>query len=431
MAKPRHIDVVKAYLNADIDEEIFVYPPSDPNEEFFVGKPVFKLKKALYGLKQSAYLWNRAISNYLRYELGFQRHRTEPCLFSKTDYCPERGPLETNILVYVDDLIIAFQCIVLRDHYVSSISERYNTTDEGDLNEYLGVNISFDFKNDKRKCRLDQTKYIEKKLKEFGMTNCRGAVTPLTRGVKFSSLEPLGRIDFPYRQMLGSLIHAMNWTHPDLAYSINMLSRFAASPTIRATKEITRVFQYLKATKDLQLTYDVDTDTASDWYNYRVISYTDADFAGCLDTGRSITSYLTYMGPALLSWRSRRQSIVAQSSTEAEYVAMNEGYGSILEYEHTLRDDYYLLFVDKPIMYVDNQSAIGIVVDDSALQRSRQFRVIHHRLHDAIAQHDLMILKIDSNRNHADIGTKSLDGPDHSRHLIGLGLIAPHDDEFN
>jgi hypothetical protein len=194
MAKPRHIDVVKAYLNADIDEEIFVYPPSDPNEEFFVGKPIFKLQKALYGLKQSAYLWNRAISNYLRYELGFQKHRTEPCLFSKTDYCPERGPLETNILVYVDDLIIASQCIVLRDHYVSSISERYNTTDEGDLNEYLGVNISFDFKNDKRKCRLDQTKYIEKKLKEFGMTNCRGAV-------KFSSLEPPGRIDFPYRQM--------------------------------------------------------------------------------------------------------------------------------------------------------------------------------------------------------------------------------------
>ena len=56
MAKPRHIDVVKAYLNADIDEEILCYPPSDPNEEFFTGKPVFKLQKALYGLKQSAYL---------------------------------------------------------------------------------------------------------------------------------------------------------------------------------------------------------------------------------------------------------------------------------------------------------------------------------------------------------------------------------------
>ena len=110
---------------------------------------------------------------------------------------------------------------------------------------------------------------------------------------------------------------------------------------------------------------------------------------------------------------------------------MNEGYGSILEYEHIMKDDYYLQFIDKPIMYVDNQSAIGIVVDDSALQRSRQFRVIHHRLHDAIAQHDLIILKIDSHQNHADIGTKSLDGPDHNRHLIGLGLIAPHDDDFN
>ena len=263
------------------------------------------------------------------------------------------------------------------------------------------------------------------------MSNCKGAVTPLTRGVRFSSMETLGRIDFPYRQMLGSLIHAMNWTRPDLAYAINMLSRFAATPTLRATREITRVFQYLSSTADLQLTYTIEGSDLADMYNYRMISYTDADFAGCLDTGRSITSYLTYMGPALLAWRSRRQNIVAQSSTESEYVAMNEGYGSLLEYEHIMKHDYYLQFIDKPIMYVDNQSAIGIVVDDAALQRSRQFRVIHHRLHDAIAQHDLIILKIDSRQNHADIGTKSLDGPDHNRHLIGLGLIAPHDDDFN
>ena len=154
--------------------------------------------------------------------------------------------------------------------------------------------------------------------------------------------------------MLGSLIHAMNWTRPDLAYAINMLSRFSVTPTLRATKEITRVFQYLSSTGDLQLTYVVEASDAADMYNYRIISYTDSDFAGCFDTGRSIASYLTFMGPALLSWRSRRQNIVAQSSTEAEYFAMNEGYGSILEYEHIMKDDYYLDFIDKPIMYVDN-----------------------------------------------------------------------------
>jgi hypothetical protein len=56
MEKPRHIDVVKAYLNTDIDEEILCYPPSDLNEEFFVGRPMFKLQKTLYGLKQNVYL---------------------------------------------------------------------------------------------------------------------------------------------------------------------------------------------------------------------------------------------------------------------------------------------------------------------------------------------------------------------------------------
>jgi hypothetical protein len=135
------------------------------------------------------------------------------------------------------------------------------------------------------------------------------------------------------------------------------------------------------------------------------------------------------MGPALLMWRSRRQTIVAQSSCEAEYAAMNEAYGSIIELEHVIRDDYHMTFYDTPIIYADNQASIGIVINQAALDRSRQFRVIHHRLHDAIERRDLMIVKINSSRNHADIGTKSLDGPDHHRHVSGLGLTSPYDSD--
>ena len=429
MGVPRHIDVVKAYLNADIDEDTFCCPPSDPDSVFFKGQPVFKLRKALYGLKQSAYLWNQMITKYLVEEAGFRKHRMEPCLFSRRDRIDEGDYLETNVLVYVDDLIVASQSQELRDRIVEMISEKFNTTDEGDLSEYLGVSIRFDYKDNRRKCFLDQTKYIERKLKEFGMSNCRGAVTPLTRGVRFSNQEPLGRIDFPYRQILGSLIHAMNWTRPDLAYSINMLSRYAANPTLRATSEIIRVLRYLQLTKHLQLTYDVDPDPQADIHNFRLVAYSDSDYAGCLDTGRSVTSYLTFMGPALLMWRSRRQTIVAQSSCEAEYAAINEAYGSIIELEHVIRDDYHMTFYDTPIIYADNQASIGIVVNQAALDRSRQFRVIHHRLHDAIERRDLMIVKIDSSRNHADIGTKSLDGPDHHRHVSGLGLTSPYDSD--
>jgi hypothetical protein len=241
MGVPRHIDVVKAYLNAEIDEDTYCHPPSDPDGMFFKGKPVFKLRKALYGLKQSAYLWNQMITTYLVEEAGFRKHRLEPCLFSRRDRTDKYDYLETNILVYVDDLIVASQSLELRDQIVDMISRRFNTTDEGDLSEYLGVSIRFDYKDDRKKCHFDQSKYIEKKLKEFGMSDCRGAVTPLTRGVKFTNQEPIGRIDFPYRQMLGSIIHAMNWTRPDLAYDVNMLSRYAASPTIRATHEIIRI----------------------------------------------------------------------------------------------------------------------------------------------------------------------------------------------
>jgi hypothetical protein len=106
---------------------------------------------------------------------------------------------------------------------------------------------------------------------------------------------------------------------------------------------------------------------------------------------------------------------------------MNEAYGSIIELEHIILNDYHMKFSDAAIIYADNQASIGIAINQAALNRSRQFRVIYHRLQDAINKHDLMVVKIDSSRNHADIGTKSLDGPDHHRHVAGLGLISPDD----
>jgi riboflavin synthase len=106
---------------------------------------------------------------------------------------------------------------------------------------------------------------------------------------------------------------------------------------------------------------------------------------------------------------------------------MNEAYGSIIELEHIIMNDYHMKFSDAPIIYADNQASIGIVVNQAELDRSRQFQVIHHRLHDAIDKRDLLVVKIDSSRNHADIGTKSLDGPDHHRHVAGLGLISTDD----
>ena len=417
MKIPRHIDVVKAYLNAEIDEETYVKAPSDPRCAIFPEGAVFRLTKALYGLAQSALLWNRLISGFLE-ENGFARMRNEQCLYYKVDKWHGFNYL-TLILVYVDDLVIASQEEELRDKYVHIISRRFNTTDEGPLSEYLGVRIEFDFRDSKRRVRMDQEQYIIKKLHQFGMENCRPASTPLTRGVRFTQLEPLGQLDFPYRQMLGSLIHAMNWTRPDLAFAINMLSRFSANPTRRAIYEIVRVFRYLQRTKSLKLTYSLEPDDHIS--NFRLYAFSDSDFAGCLDTARSITSFLNYMGPALLKWRSKRQSIVAQHTAEAEYVAANECLGGIMEIENIL-DEMELMRFDKPVMYVDNQAAIMIAMDPASLQRSRQFRVIYHRLQMAVERRDLYIRKISSHENHADIGTKALDGPDHERHLLGLGL---------
>ena len=135
------------------------------------------------------------------------------------------------------------------------------------------------------------------------------------------------------------------------------------------------------------------------------------------------------MGPALITWRSKRQSIVAGSSTEGEHVAANETLGAIREVENIL-DELSIDREEAPVLYVDNQASLTIAVDPSALNRSRQYRVIYHRLNMAVEQGEIEMRKVDSSENHADIGTKALDGPDHHRHCIGLGLRPPMDDDF-
>ena len=145
------------------------------------------------------------------------------------------------------------------------------------------------------------------------------------------------------------------------------------------------ILRYLQQTKHLKQNHTDDHLS-----NIRLHAYSDSDFTACSNTARSIAGYLIYKGPAPLKRNSKRQSILAQNSANAEDV--------------------------------DNQAASMIAIDPSSLQKLRQFRVIYHRLQMAVERYDLNIRKISSHENHADIGTKELVGPDHDRHPLDLEL---------
>ena len=121
--------------------------------------------------------------------------------------------------------------------------------------------------------------------------------------------------DVPYGQAVGSLFYLAVATRPDIARTVGNLARFSKNPGMTHWKAVKHLFRYIKGTLDYKLTYSSSSDSEL------FTSYTDADHAGCPDTGRSTSGYVIKMGTGAISWSSRLQSIVALSTTEAEFVA--------------------------------------------------------------------------------------------------------------
>eukprot|EP00253_Pinus_taeda_P026461 PITA_26461 len=169
------------------------------------------------------------------------------------------------------------------------MSQVFEMKDLGDLHYCLGLEVW----KDSGQTFLTQGKYARTLLERFRMEQCKTTATPLQQNLKLSSDDGTKQMDSTlYRQLVGSLIYLMT-TRPDLAYSVSVLSQFMSR----------RLDSHWNAEK-------------------RVLRYSDSDWAGNLNDHRSIKGYAFSIGSGVISWSSRKQSIVALSSCEAEYQAL-------------------------------------------------------------------------------------------------------------
>jgi hypothetical protein len=168
---------------------------------------------------------------------------------------------------------------------------------------------------------LSQKQYIERVLERFGMENCSASVAPLQKGDKFSLMQcpqnewerkQMERI--PYASAVGSLMHAQTCTRPDISFAVGMLGRYQSNPGMDHWKAVKKVMRYLRGTKDYMLTFK-----RSD--HLEVIGYSDSDFARCVDSRKSTFGYLFLLAGGAISWKSAKQTIIASSTMEAEFVA--------------------------------------------------------------------------------------------------------------
>nr|CAN61880.1 hypothetical protein VITISV_018026 [Vitis vinifera] len=171
---------------------------------------------------------------------------------------------------------------------------------------------------------LSQKAYIDKVLSRFGMSNCAPEDTPVAKGDKFSlhqcpknELEKKDMERFPYASVVGSLVYAQVCTRPDIAYIVGMLGRYLSNPGMDHWKKAKRVMRYLQRTKDCMLTYRRSS-------HLEIVGYSDSDFARCLDSRRSTLGYIFMLAGGVVSWKSVKQTLIASSTMEVEFIACYE-----------------------------------------------------------------------------------------------------------
>ena len=391
------LDVKTAFLHGELQEDIYMQQP----EGFVVeGKEdhVCLLKKSLYGLKQSSRQWYKRFDSFM-VGSGYSRSSYDSCVYFRNTH---DGSF-IYLLLYVDDMLIAAKNMSDIEELKKQLNRVFEMKDLGAAKKILGMKIERDRIGGK--LYLTQKSYIEKVLERFGMKNAKPVSTPFSAHFKLSaSLSPksdnekryMARV--PYSNAVGSMMYAMVCTRPDISHAVSVVSRYMACPGKSHWNAVKWILRYLRGTSDTYLEFGKSSSS--------LVGYVDSDYAGDLDKRRSLTGYVFTLGGSAISWKASLQPVVALSTTEAEYIAVTE----------VIKEGIWLRGLlgelsscsDKIDILCDSQSAIHLTKDQMFHERTKHIDIKYHFVRDIISRGDILVKKISTHENPADMLTKPL-----------------------
>lgn len=387
--KVYQLDVKSAFLQGEINEEVFVEQPKGYEVEGAERK-VYKLLKALYGLKQAPRAWFSKIESFFINE-GFERCLSDHTLFTKKS---KDGDI-LIISLYVDDLIVTGNNEQLIEDFKNSMKKEFDMSDLGCMKYFLGVEVV----QSAAGIFISQRKYANEILERFGMNLCKPVKSPIVPGSRLVKDEEGTKVNSTnYKQMIGSLMY-LTVTRPDLCYVVSLLARFMEAPTLLHEMAVKRVCRYLKGTTELGILYKREGEET-------LLAYSDSDYAGDLDDRKSTSGYVFNVNSAAVAWSSKKQPVVSLSTTEAEFIAAAACACQSVWMQRVLGNLGKKKC--KCVIYCDNSSTIKLSKNPVMHGRSKHIDVRFHFLRDLVTDGIVELVHCGSKEQLADIMTKPL-----------------------
>jgi hypothetical protein len=409
-----HMDFSSAFVQAPLGEEVYVEVPEmfcDDNNNGHKDGVVLKLNKSLYGLVQAPRTWYHHLQKGL-HQLDFPVSDLDPGMYYG------RGMI---LITYVDDVLFFGPDLKAIEKVITELENLgYGLTrEEGDGSTafaFLGVSITPDPVT--KLLRLTQKGLIAKILAATGMSECntRGSAA-LTTPLGTDAAGPHRTEKWNYASVIGMLMYLSSNAHPEIQFAVHQCARFTHCPRASHEEGITHICRYLQGIKDNGLTFKPTP-------NLQLDCYVDADFAGLWNYEsdqepvcvKSRTGYVMTLGGCPIQWTSKLQTEIALSTTEAEYIALSQSMRELLPLRRLLLEMATAMklpgienSIVKSTVFEDNNDAIATAKSVKMTPRTKHIGVKYHFFKSHITEGSGIVLaKIDSNRQKADIFTKGL-----------------------
>ncbi|GJS49878.1 putative ribonuclease H-like domain-containing protein [Tanacetum coccineum] len=368
----------------------FIVYQMDVKSAFLYGTIEEEVDKALYGLHQAPRAWYETLSTYLIGN-GFRRGTIDKTLFIKKD----KGDI-LLVQVYVDDIIFGSTKNSLCTEFKSLMHKKFQMSSIGELTFFLGLQV----KKKDDGIFISQDKYVDDILKKFDFSSVKTGGTLLETNKALIKDEEAEDVDVHlYRSMIGSLMY-LTASRPDIMFVVCACARFQVIPKTSHLHAVKRIFRYLKGQPKLGLWYPRDSP-------FDLEAFSDSDYAKASLDRKSITGVCQFLGKRLISWQCKKQTIVANSTTEAQYVAAANYYGQVLWIQNQMLD-YGFNFLNTKI-YIDNESTICIVKNTIFYSKTKHIEIRHHFIRDCYEKKLIQVIKIHTDHNVADLLTKAFD----------------------